>query len=72
MGRHKDQRRHSVSESRRWKGVKRDSGDLGNEEAKDGRVSRVMQSDESVSEVREADNDKWDQVRMGTVARGDE
>jgi hypothetical protein len=52
--------------------VKRDRGDLGNEEARDGRVRRVMQSDESVSEVGEADNDRCDQVCMGTVVRGEE
>ena len=52
--------------------MKRDSGDRGNEEARDGRVRRGWQSDESVSEVGEADNDRWDQVWIGTVARGEE
>ena len=52
--------------------MKRDSGDRGKEEARYGRVRRVMQSDESVSEVGEADNDRWDQVRMGSVVRGED
>ena len=52
--------------------MKRDSEDRGNEEARDGRVKRVLQSDESVRELGEADNERWDQVLMGTVARGEE
>lgn len=36
-----------------------------------GRVSRRRQSDDKVSEVGEADKDRWDQVLMGRVVSGE-
>jgi hypothetical protein len=59
-GSERDQRRHSVSERRRCRGVKRDSGELGKEVAKEGRVRRGLQSDDRVRVEGELDNDRCD------------